>query len=173
MKRLIVFSGIPGSGKSTLSKMYADNSEAIRLSVDPIEGAMKLAGIENNDNLGRAAYKVMGVIADQQLSLHKAVIIDAVNPVEEARDIWRELAKQHGIQLEVVECITKDRSIHKQRVEKLVRNIPGMKEISWERVQFRKSEYQPWKDERIIIQTDGSVEESYKELITLLSHSSD
>ncbi len=148
--------------------MYAENTDVLWLSVDPIEGEMKLSGVKNDDNLGRAAYNILKVIANQQLKLNKCVIIDAVNPVEEAREIWRNLAKEHGIQLEIVECATKDRLLHKQRVENRVRNIPGMKEISWDHVQVRETEYQPWKDERIIIHTDGTIEESYKELVTKL-----
>ena len=169
MKKLLVFSGLPGTGKSTLSYRYANKNNAIWLSVDPIEGAMKVSGVENNYQLGVAAYEVMYVIADSHLELGREVVIDAVNPVEESRQLWRKLAKKHDIQAIFIECQTKDTKAHKERVEKRVRNIQGMKEIDWQRVQVRKSEYQPWTEDRIVINTDGSIEKSFKELEDFLA----
>lgn len=168
MNRLVVFSGLPGTDKSTLSKMYAEETGAIWLSIDPIEGAMKISGVENNYSLGVASYEIAKVIADQHIELGRSVIIDAVNPVEETRDIWRKLAAKHKTKLDFVECTTDDQDLHKERIDKRVRNIPGMEEITWERVQSRKAEYQLWTENRIVISTNKSLKEASKELLSKL-----
>ena len=78
-------------------------------------------------------------------------------------------AKKHGVPLHIIECVTRDQTLHRRRVETRIRNIPGMREISWEKVQFRAVEYQPWHDERIILHTDKSADESFEELIAKLN----
>jgi predicted kinase len=168
MKKLILFTGLPGSGKSTLSKRYCENHNAVWLSVDPIEGALKLEGITGYQ-LGVLSYNICKTIADDNLSMNKQVVIDAVNPVEEARQIWRDLAKKHQTHLNIVECVVPDEATHKKRIETRVRNIPGYSEITWDRVQERKKEYTPWNDERLLVLTDKSIDDSAKEVEAYLN----
>jgi len=164
MAKLVVFSGLPGSGKSTLSKMYADKNNAVWLSVDPIEGVLKLNGITDGQKLGVLSYNICKTIAEENLTLNNTVVIDAVNPIEEARAIWRNIAKHHSIDLKIIECVVNDEVIHQKRIESRVRSIPGYSEITWERVLERKNEYTPWEDERLVVPTDKSVEESFAEV---------
>jgi predicted kinase len=169
MKKLVIFSGLPGTGKSTLSKLYAEKIGAIWLSVDPVEGAMKQSGVKDNYQLGVAAYEVIRTIAHEHLSMDRIIVIDAVNPVETVREMWRKLARHHKIRLDIVECVTRSEVLHQDRIGKRVRNIPGIHEVSWERVQARKIEFEPWQDDRTIIYTDTSIEESFQELLTRLT----
>jgi predicted kinase len=97
-------------------------------------------------------------VAAEQLRLGLSVVVDVVNPVEAAREMWRSLAIEHGAELVVIECVCSDVEVHRQRVESRRRNIPGMAEVTWERVEERRREYEPWADDRLTLDTAQDLE---------------
>lgn len=155
---LIVMAGLPGSGKSTLAEALADKLGAVFLTVDVIEATLLRHGIPMPD-MGAKGYAVMEAIASENLRLGKTVIIDAVNAVEEARAMWHKLAECRQTQPIFIECFCGDTQEHKRRIEKRVRNIPGLAEVTWERVIERQGEYAPWQDARCRIDSMQSPEQ--------------
>ena len=81
MQKVIVVSGLPGAGKSTVAESVAGELRLPIFSVDPIEGSIIKSGIHRSFETGLAAYLVAEALANEQLSLGLSVIIDAVNPV--------------------------------------------------------------------------------------------
>lgn len=150
--KLILMAGMPGSGKSTVAEQLSTALSLPVLSIDPIEAAMWSAGIPK-ETTGVAAYTVACAVAREQLRLGLSVVVDAVNPVEAAREMWRSLAREQGARFLVIECVCSDPQLHRQRVEGRKRNIPGMPETTWERVEDRRREYEPWTDDRLIVDT--------------------
>jgi len=144
--------GLPGSGKSSMAEALARGLGAPVFSIDPIEAAMWLAGL-SKDVTGVAAYVVAAAMAEENLRIGRSIVIDAVNPVEAPRSMWRSLATRLDIRLKVVECVCSDVQIHRQRVEGRVRNIEGMAEITWANVLQRRAEYEPWSDPRLVLDT--------------------
>src|SRR5690348_1762617 len=95
--QLIVMSGLPGSGKSTIAEGIAQRLRVTILSVDPIESAVIKSGIAKGFETGLAAYLVAETLAAEQLKLGNSVIVDAVNAEEEGKNIWRKLGKRLGL----------------------------------------------------------------------------
>jgi predicted kinase len=119
---LIVFSGLPGSGKSTMAQGLSRNMSAPVFSVDPIEAAMWRAGLAKA-HTGFAAYEVAQALAEEHLRLRHSVIIDAVNPIEAPRTAWRKLSMKYRANLKIIECVCADQTVHRRRIEARVRNI--------------------------------------------------
>src|SRR5579872_6232287 len=142
-QNLIIFAGLPCSGKSTLAESISRTLSMPVFSVDPIEAAMWRGGLAK-DQTGIAAYDVVATLVDEHLRLGHCVIVDAVNSVEALRDGWRNLAAKYRAEMKIIECICADEAIHRRRVEGRVRNIAGMPEITWAYVLERRTEYQPW-----------------------------
>jgi predicted kinase len=138
------------------------------LSVDPIEAAMWNSGIPK-DMTGIAAYVVVSAVAREQLRLGLSVVVDAVNPVEIAREMWRALAREQGAELRVIECVCADREVHRKRVEARQRGIPGMAEVTWERVEERRAEYEPWQDERLVLDTSQDIDGVARAAVSYIS----
>jgi predicted kinase len=151
-QKLIVVAGLPGSGKSTVAEALSRALSLPVFSIDPIEAAMWRGGLARAET-GIAAYGVAIALADEHLRLGHSVIVDAVNPVEAPRAAWRDLAATHRVDLRIIECVCADEAVHRQRIEARVRNIAGMPEITWARVLQRRSEYQPWTDPRLTLDT--------------------
>ena len=156
---LIVLSGLPGSGKSTVAEGLSRALSMPVFSVDPIEAAMWRNGLAR-DQTGIAAYEVAITLAGENLRLGHSVIVDAVNPVEAPRAAWRNLAAKHRADLKIIECVCMDQTVHRRRVEARVRNIAGMPELTWARVLARQAEYEPWTDARLILDTSPTAPEN-------------
>lgn len=149
-RRLIVTSGLPGSGKSTIAEGLAGALSAPIFSVDPIEAAMWVSGLPKAET-GIAAYNVAQALASENLKLGRTVIVDAVNPVDAARQMWRDLAEQQSVDLVFIEIVCSDVKIHRERIEARARNIDGMPEVTWEAVQSRRDEYERWTEDRLVL----------------------
>lgn len=157
--RLIAMSGLPGSGKSSVAEGLARHMDAPIFSIDPVEAAMWISGLHKADT-GIAAYKVVQALAAENLRLGMSAIIDAVNPVQAARNMWRQLATEQNVPLAFIEVECSDEAIHRKRIETRIRGISGMSEVTWDRVQVRKGEYEPWTEERLLLDSSHSSREA-------------
>ena len=113
---LIVMSGLPGSGKSTIAQRIAAQLLMPIFSVDPIESAMIEAGIQQGFETGLAAYLVAATLASEHLNLGISVVIDAVNAEEEAKHTWRELGRKYGLTPMVLEVVVSNQALHRRRI---------------------------------------------------------
>ncbi|HEX7885884.1 MAG TPA: AAA family ATPase [Phenylobacterium sp.] len=147
---LVVLGGLPGAGKSSVAEGVARQLPAAIISVDPIEAAMWRSGLERSAT-GIAAYDVAVALAGEQLKAGLSAVADAVNPVESARAMWRELSAAHDASLAFIEVVCSDRGLHQRRIEARVRAIPGMSEITWEQVDARTREFEPWAEPHLVL----------------------
>jgi predicted kinase len=162
---LIVFGGLPGTGKTTLARLLAAELSAAYVRIDALEAAMGRAGLPRDERVGLAAYTVAHAVAEGSLLAGATVVVDAVNPVEEARRAWRELAHRVARPLRVIEVTCSDQAEHRRRVEQrtadLDHDLP-----TWSDVLAR--EYEPWKEERLVVDTCEPQAESLARIKTYL-----
>jgi len=150
--KLIVFAGLPGVGKSTIARRLSESLDAVWLRVDTIEASLLKAGVPRSFETGLAAYIAAQDIASEHLELGRSVVIDAVNGVEPARQMWRDLASRWRATLTVVEVTCKDRTEHRRRVETRSSATPPVPSPTWDEVVAR--EYLPWREP--VLSVDGS-----------------
>jgi predicted kinase len=154
---LVVMSGLPGTGKSTLAEALARASALPVFSVDPIESAMLQAGLAPCFETGLAAYLIAQSLADARLSLGQGAIIDAVNAEEPGKDMWRVLGRKHRLPLRIVECVCSDLALHRARLEGRRRGlVPSFREPSWDDVEQRRLAYTPWTEPVLQVDTAAS-----------------
>jgi predicted kinase len=139
---LLVVAGRSGSGKTTLAKGLASTTRACYLRIDAVETAL---GRFRND-VGADGYAVVHELAASNLLLGSNVIVDAVNPVPEARAGWRSTAQAVGATLIVIETSLTDEAEHRRRVENRTPDIPGHRVPTWQDVQH--DGWVPWDVER-------------------------
>ncbi len=145
---LIVFSGLPGTGKTTLAQSLASRLGATYLRVDSIEQAIRNATASAQD-IGRSGYFVACALAADNLQQGRTVIVDCVNPVAESREAWVQVAARTGVQLLNIEVICSDPQVHRQRVENRRSDIPGLTSPTWQSV--LDHEYEAWEMTRLTV----------------------
>lgn len=149
MPRLVVFSGLPGTGKSTIARELARRMGAVWLRVDTIETAIADADSPIADEGYRAAY----ALAIDNLRLGLDVVGDSVNPWIETRDAWRAAGLAAGAPVLEVEVVCSDPAEHRRRVETRVADVPGLTPPTWQEVVDR--DYRPWVRDRVVVDTAG------------------
>lgn len=151
---LIVFSGLPGTGKSTIARALADRIGAIWLRIDSIEQAIRDAGIlPAGGDVGPAGYAVACRIAADNLRTGLPIIADAVNPLKITRDPWRALAAGAGTACLEIEVRCSSAAEHRRRVEGRQPEVAGLVLPDWEAVQQRL--FEPWDRAPLVLDTAG------------------
>jgi predicted kinase len=148
---LIAMAGLPAAGKSSIAAEVGSALSYAVVAVDPIEAALRRAGIAREQPTGLAAYAVAEAVADGILRLGQTVIVDAVNAVEPARQQWRALASRHRVRLAVIEVVCSSPELHRHRLEERDRGIEGFDEPTWEAVEQVRASYEPWTDRRLVL----------------------
>jgi predicted kinase len=147
---LIIFSGLSGTGKTTIARELALQIGALYLRIDSIEQAMRESGAWT-EPLNDAGYRVGYAIAEENLRLGRTVIADSVNPLTLTREAWCEVAKRAQVGALEIEVKCSDPNEHQRRVETRTSDIPGLPLPTWKQVASR--EYHGWDHDHLIVDT--------------------
>ena len=152
--KLIVFSGLPGTGKSTLAEGVARKLDIPVFAKDWLEATLlrcELVPANEVKPLGSAGYQLLTTLAERQLSLGQSVILDSVASTESIRSSWKQLAAQYEADWLVIECVCSDESIQRARLKKRQRHILGWHELEWADVERVRNCYSAWNEPRLVI----------------------
>lgn len=147
---LVVLSGLPGTGKSTVATLLIRALRTPYLRIDTIEQAL-VDSDELPNRPAAAGYLVGYALAEEQLRLGLDVIVECVNPLKVTRDAWAEVATSASASLLEVELICPDTQEHRRRVEHRTVDVAGLLLPTWEQV--RERAYEPWNRDHLVVDT--------------------
>ena len=111
---LIVFGGLPGTGKTTLARELARRLKFMYLRIDTVEQAIIASRLL--PDAGSAGYFVGYAVVADNLSLGLTVVeADSVNSLTVTRDAWIEVAKTTGTAFVEIEVICSDPVEHRRK----------------------------------------------------------
>ena len=166
---LYIFSGLPGTGKSTVAAMLVKHFNAVYLRIDTIEQGIR--DFFDDPPIRYGGYQLTHRIAADNLVLGNCTVADACNDSHFTREGWRQVAISVGSQYVFIETVCSNADTHRRRVEARHPQVPNLKLPTWQEVLDRARD--DWEQERIVVDTaDGTPEESFSELLSMLGKAS-
>ncbi|HEX2144597.1 MAG TPA: ATP-binding protein [Glycomyces sp.] len=152
-QHLIVVTGLPGAGKSTLAERFARATATPVFAADWLMGSLKPHGVLYD--LDRTTYIELGnglmeTLIVRQLLMGQSAITDCLVD-EPLLERWGALAAEHGADLRVIECVCSDTELHRSRIEGRSRGIPNWHEIDWDHVERMRAEFPPLNVDKLVV----------------------
>lgn len=142
---LVVFGGVPGSGKSAVAEQVGAALDASVFSVDWMMGAMSPFGMNHRTDLMSVGVELLTTLAFRELVAGRSAIIDTPSEDVAGRVRLQSLATAAGATFMAVVCVCSDPALHRQRVEGRQRGIPGWADAGeWSNVTSRLADFPPW-----------------------------
>ena len=137
---LVLITGLPGTGKSTMAEEAGRTLGAPVLGHDwamsglrpypELQEALDRMGLRGHRGVG---WSLLWALARSQLRLGSSVVLDGVARAPEVEGT-RQVAREEGAESLVVMTSCHDAELHRARVEGRQRQIPGWYELDWAHV---------------------------------------
>jgi len=174
MLQLIIFTGLPGTGKSSLAEAVGRQLGIPVFAKDWLEATLLRCRTDSNPEivtpLGYVGYELLTTLAQRQLMLGQSAILDSVASTQSIRDKWRDLAAAYNASWNVIECICSDEAVHRAQLATRQRHIPGWHELTWAEVERVKAYYVAWREDHLILDMINSLDDNIQQALAYLKN---
>jgi predicted kinase len=172
---LVLITGLPGSGKSTMAKAAGQALGAPVLGHDwAMSGLRPFPEVQEVlDTMGQRGHRGVGwsllwAVARSQLRLGSSVVLDGVAREQEVEGTRRVALEERAGSL-VIMTSCPDAELHRFRVEGRQRHIPGWYELEWDHVASARSAWVSPDGVDLVVDAGDPVEENTDALRALLA----
>ncbi len=147
MTRLILLTGLPGTGKSTLARHVARTLSVPYFSKDGFESRLYTEDL--TDGQSSQGYLLLLDTVRTQLELGVSCVADAVFPLPGFRNDLRVAAAAHHAAFKIIHTICSDADLHQERLTDRSVDVPWPPP-NWDDVQRLRAIYTPWPDGSVL-----------------------
>jgi len=148
-KTLVIFSGLPGTGKSTLAYLVARKLRVPLLSIDDVVAAIPQHMSRHADPFWDDMIQILLRLVEFQLEQGFSVIVDSVFMGEDRRQAY-DIACRHEAVFRPIYTYLSDEKKWEERVQQRLAAAPDeikTEMATWERIQEQRKDFYPWKPE--------------------------
>ena len=166
MNTLVIFSGLPGVGKSTLANRLARELRWPLLCIDDVVGEIPAnSGVEFWDS----KVAILLDITASQLRLGLSVIVDSVF-MNTDRLHAQHLAQKYGARFRPIYVFVSDEKVWEQRVTARYNEMDNKDVATWERIQHQRGHFRNWEPgTALFVDTLHSVEKNYADVLRFVT----
>ena len=166
---LVVMSGLPGTGKSTLSRALAARFPMVHVQSDALRRVLfprpTYAGAENV-RLFPAAQRVIGILLDRKLP----VLFDATNLVEAQRALVYRIAEERGSGLVIVRVVAPEGVVWERLARRGGRegDREDRSEADWETYLNMRDNVEPIRRPHVVVDTTRDTAAAVRRVVARL-----
>lgn len=150
---LIILSGLPGCGKTTLARLLVQELQLPILTIDDIVDAIPAHLTRHTERFWEDMVHILLHLVDAQLAWGHSVIVDSVfMGVDEnqTQHTWSdrrrayEIAQQRQVNFRPITCHISDETVWRERLAQRARQFPDAPTATWTQVDVQRRFFQPW-----------------------------
>ena len=166
MKTLVIFSGLPGTGKSTLANRLARELQVPLLCIDDVVGAVP----ENPTvEFWDAKVAILLGLAERQLELSLSVIVDSVF-MNMDRNHAQQIASEYQARFRPIYTFVSDDKVWEERVTARYEQLNHKAVATWERIQYQRGHFREWQpDTALFVDAVNPVEQNYADVLRFVT----
>ncbi len=177
---LIILSGLPGCGKTTMAQRLVKALQIPILTIDDVVDAIPQHLSQHSPMFWQDMVSILLHLVDSQLAWGQSVLVDSVfMGVDEnhTQHQWSdrqrafEIAQRYQVNFRPVYLYVSDEDVWQQRLTQRAAEIKDERVATWTQVSMQRHHFQPWQPgQALFVDNLNSIEDNFSQIMSFIAN---